>query len=509
MQMLRSSTTLAFTAVLLVLCAGAVRAVEPLLLVENARLITMAPASPEPFLGYLLVGDDGRIAAMGAGAPPPALTAASKLDANGSIVAPGFISAHSHIYMSPLRGLGHDQNLYGWFKAWDRYLRHTTAEDIYWFTLHGAVDFLRNGITTAYDFTYPGVVEELTDDPSQAQVPGFIKPGPIEERQIEAKIDAGLRFINSVWLAELGSEADIRERFEALLAYAKQRQANPLFLKMAISGGQQFAPTPRTAQIEARFMRDYGLMNQSHFLESPKAVPEQQAKFAWYDEAGALGPDMIFGHFIHTNEDILQRVVETGSKMSWQPTSNGRLADGIADVVAYRELGIPVAVGLDDQSCTDISDPFQNLRIGLYTMRALHERADVLSVYDMLHLHTLGSAEVLGIDEDVGSLEVGKYADFLLVDLRDPDTGPIYDALASYVLAASLRNLKAVYVGGRLVAQGTTVLTVPEGLLRREIDERTEQLRAAAAAGADPVAPVTPPAAEPGAAPAATALLLP
>ena len=455
----------------------------PMLLVENAQLLTMARSMAEPFIGYLLVGADGRIAALGAGAPPEGTTARRLLDAAGAIVAPGFISAHSHIYMSPLRGLGHDVNLYGWFKAWDYYLRHTTAEDVYWFTLHGSIDFLRNGITTAYDFTYPGVVEELTNDPSEAQVPGYLKPGPIEENQIQAKLDAGLRFINSVWLSELGTDDDIRARFDALLAWAKGVEADPLFLKMAISGAQQFAPTKRTARLEAAFMRDYGLMNQSHFLESPNAVPEQQAKFAWYDEAGALGPNMIFGHFIHTNEHILQRVVETGSKMSWQPTSNGRLADGIADIVRYREMGIPVAVGLDDQSCTDVSDPFQNLRIGLYTMRALHERADALSVGDMLHLHTLGSAEVLGIDQDVGSLEVGKFADFLLVDLRDPDTGPVYDPLASYVLAASLRNLKAVFVGGRQVAQDTAILTVDEQHLRREIDRRTNRIRRVAAGG--------------------------
>ncbi len=449
------------------------------LLVENAVIISVAPET-QPYTGYLLVDNEGRIAATGPGSAPEGTAAARRIDANGAVIAPGFISAHSHIYMSPLRGLGHDQNLYGWFKAWDHYLRHTTAEDVYWFTLHGSVDFLRNGITTAYDFTYPGVVEELTDDPSQAQKPGYIKPGPVEENQIRAKMDAGMRFINSPWLSEIGTDEDIRARFEKLLAWSKPHQEHPLFLKMAISGAQQFAPTPRTARLEAAFMRDYGLMNQSHFLESPNAVPEQQEKFAWYDEAGALGPDMIFGHFIHTNEEILARVVETGTKMSWQPTSNGRLADGIADVVTYRELGIPVAVGLDDQSCTDVSDPFQNMRIGLYTMRAFHERADAMSVHDMLYLHTLGSAEVLAIDEDVGSLEPGKFADFVMVDLRSPDTGPVYDVVASYVLAASLRNLKAVFVGGEQVADGMQILTTDETELRREIDKRTDRIRAIA-----------------------------
>ncbi|MEM1112494.1 MAG: amidohydrolase family protein [Pseudomonadota bacterium] len=451
------------------------------LLVKDGLFITMAPGQEAVFRGYMLVGADGRITALHQGEAPAALKADTVLDAAGSIIAPGFISAHSHIYMSPLRGLGHDQNLYGWFKAWDYYLRHTTAEDIYWFTLHGSVDFLRNGITTAYDFTYSGLNEDLTDDPSEAQGPGVLKPGPFEENQIQAKLDSGMRFINSVWLPEVGSDADIRARFEKLLAWAKPRQEDPQFFKMAISGQQQFAPTRRTARIEAAFMKDYGLMNQSHFLESPNAVEEQQEKFYWYLEAGALTPDFIFGHFIHVNDDILDKVIDAGARMSWQPTSNGRLADGIADVVRYRNLGIPVAVGLDDQSCTDVSDPFQNARIGLYTMRALHERADALSVYDMLYLHTLGSAEVLNIEDDVGSLEPGKFADFLVVDMRSPDTGPLYDPLASYVLAASLRNLKQVYVGGVQMTEGIELLRTDEAELRQEIDSRTDRIRRVAA----------------------------
>ncbi len=454
---------------------------DPELLITNALLITVDPDMPDAFEGYMLIGESGRILDIGAGQPTDDIDADEEIDMQGKIVAPGFISAHSHIYMSPLRGLGHDVNLYGWFRAWDYYLKHTTAEDVYWYTLHGSLDFLRNGITTAYDFTYPGVIEELTDDPSQAQSAGEFKPGPFEENQIKAKMDAGLRFVNSPWLPEIGTDDEIVERFGKLMEWSEDYLEDPLFLKMAISGQQQFMPTNRTANLEARVMREFGLINQSHFLESPNAVPEQQEKFAWYDEAGVLGPDMIFGHFIHPNEEILERVVETGSKMSWQPTSNGRLADGIADVVHYQELGIPVAIGLDDQSCTDVSDPFQNLRIGLYTMRAVHERANAMSVQEILYLHTLGSAEVLGIESDVGSLEVGKFADFLVVDPRDPDTGPVYEPIATYVLAMSLRNLKEVWVGGKKAVEGTTLLTFDESEVRKEIDTRTDRARAAAA----------------------------
>ena len=99
----------------------------------------------------------------------------------------------------------------------------------------------------------------------------------------------------------------------------------------------------------------------------------------------------------------------------------------------------------------------------------------------MLYLHTLGSAEVLGIADRVGSLETGKYADFLVVDPRSPDTGPVYEALATYVLAMSLRNLKQVWVGGTQIVDGETILSVDEATIRQEIDSRTDRMRKVAA----------------------------
>jgi cytosine/adenosine deaminase-related metal-dependent hydrolase len=138
--------------------------------------------------------------------------------------------------------------------------------------------------------------------------------------------------------------------------------------------------------------------------------------------------------------------------MSWQPASNGRLASGIADLPRMLERGMTVGVGLDDQACTDIADPWGNMRIGIYQQRAQTGDPGSMSPETMLRLHTLGSAEVLGIADRVGSLEPGKHADFVVVDPRRPDIGPLWHPIANYVLACGLRNLRSVYVGGRLVA---------------------------------------------------------
>jgi len=451
-----------------------------LLVVRNAWLLTAEPGV-QPCLGHLVVGADGKISAVGPGEPPSGNTAASFLDAGGKLVAPGFVSAHSHLFQSPLRGLGTDQTLYGWLNAIKQLSEHATPEDIYWFCRHGSVDFLRNGITTGYDFTYSG---ELGGGQSsigigEAGGTSTVNQEPYEEAQIRAKLDAGLRFINSISIVPLGTEREIEERMDRIFHYAGKFSASPLFLKMAISGWVQRSAGIESAHREVRFMRRYGIMNQAHFLESPERVPEQQAKFAWYRDAGALGPDFVFGHFIHTTPQIVAETARSGACMCWQPSANGRIGSGTADIPALRQAGIKIGIGADDQSCSDLSDPFQNLRMGLFSIRALYRDATVLAPAEVLHYHTLGAAEILGIAGKVGSLTVGKFADFLIVDPRHPDTGPVHDPLATYVLACSLRNLKQVYVGGRLVAEGPDLVGQDEGLIRREVDTRVARLQAA------------------------------
>jgi 5-methylthioadenosine/S-adenosylhomocysteine deaminase len=452
----------------------------PKIVVRNAWLITAKPGS-RPFLGHIVVGTDGKIAAIGPGEPPRAAPGVKTVDAAGRFVAPGFVSAHSHLFQSPLRGLGTDQTLYGWLNAIKQLSEHSTPEDIYWFCFHGSVDFLRSGITTGYDFTYSGDLGggQRSIGIGEAVATSKVDQVPYEEAQIRAKLDAGLRFINSVSIVPLGTEDEIQERMERIINFAGRFSENPLFLKMAISGWVQRASGIESAHREVRFMRKYGLMNQAHFLESPERVPEQQAKFSWYRDAGALGPDFVFGHFIHTTPEIVQETARSGACMCWQPAANGRVGSGTADIPSLRKAGIRIGIGSDDQSCSDLSDPFQNLRMGLYSIRSLYKDASVLSPSDVLHFHTLGGAEILGIASKVGSLEVGKFADFLVVDPRRPDTGPVHDPVATYVLACGQRNLQQVYVGGKLVADGSDLTGHDEARIRGEVDTRVARLKAA------------------------------
>ena len=425
------------------------------LLIVRARLITIPAGTEDPGYiegGWMLV-EDGRIAGIGAGDPPTGIGADETLDVDGAFVAPGFVSSHSHLFTSGLRGLGVGETLYGWCDAMLGTTAHMSAEQMYWSTMHGCLDFLSNGVTTAYNFTDPLQAWEPMVEGKRAGT-AVLRGLDYHTRQADGCRDSGIRFVDSIGMdVTAGSDDEVFDRFAASVAHTRAMDAD-VALGCSIMGQVQWSPRLEAAELEVEAMRRFGVTNQAHFLESPEAVDVQQAKFALYRDAGALGLGLTFGHFIQTTPEIIAESVAGGASMSWQPASNGRLASGVALVPEMLELGMKVGVGLDDQACTDVSDPWQNMRMGIYMQRA--RTKDPLSMMPerMLRLHTLGGAEILGVDDRVGSLEVGKFADFVVVDPRSPDVGPLWHPVRSYVLSTSTRNLKQVYVGGVLVDEG-------------------------------------------------------
>ncbi len=439
------------------------------IVVANAILLTMDPSTPDPIRGWMSIGEDGRIDGLGEGVPPPGRTV---VDVDGCFVAPGFVSAHSHLFTSGSRGLAADRPLYEWIEGMTRYTEHASAEDIYWCTLHGSLDFLNDGITTAYDFSSSRLSFRAASA-GEGTYLGELRPQSFSDAQYRAKADSGIRFIHSVTLDEAaGTDEEVLSRVAHTVALDRGASGSAKSLGVAISGAVQWAESIRTARLEVEAMRRFSLINQPHLLETPFSIEAQQERFWWYEEVGALGPDLVFGHFLHTSSEIVKAAATAGCAMAWQPTSNARLGSGIADIPGYLAAGMRVGVGLDDQSCTDVSDPWQNMRMGIYLLRASRRDASLLGPRQMLALHTLGSAQALSIDHEVGSLAVGKYGDFLVVDPTKPDLGPVWDPYATYVLACGLRNLKQVWVGGELLSESGSSLQHDDGRVAREVHTR-------------------------------------
>lgn len=441
---------------MLLLWTGGAFAAEKLLVV-GATIMSMKPGEEAPFVGYIAVAEDGKISAIGPGRPPASLKARTTYEAAGKFVIPGFISAHSHIWQSAFRGLAANQYVRGWSDIVYRQMAiQSTAEDFYWFTLHGCLDHVMHGITSVYNFTY-----------------GSRGAGEFAKQQWRGTMDCGGRFIHSYARSRDIPAEQQRAELAEFIEYTQPDRARPSVLKISIAGTSQ---PLEAVQLDVALMKEFGLSNETHYLEWPLQKEQQQAAFNNIVTAGILGPDLSFGHFIHTTEPMLKAVAAAGSGMSWNPLSNGRLASGIADIPRYLALGVKVGMGVDGQASADLPDPFENMRMGLYMVRAKYESALVLQPADVLRMHTLGGAQVLGIADKVGSLEVGKFGDILVVDPKLMDRAPVFDAYATLVLACNSMNLDSVFIGGDLAVQNHRTIGKDWARISAELAKRVGRL---------------------------------
>ncbi|HTI88502.1 MAG TPA: amidohydrolase family protein [Alphaproteobacteria bacterium] len=431
------------------------------LIVRNALLLPMQDRAATSFIGYMAVDDLGRISHIGPGEPPAGLSASQTIDAAGKIVLPGFVSAHSHLYQSAFRGIGANSNTGEWRKEVHVYSVPCTDEDVYWFTLHGALSHLINGVTSLFNFSYNARV------------------GDYNINQLDAQLESGVRFIHGF---AQNRSIPVERQYESFLAYhdyAKDRFSDPQFLRLGITGSGQAL---EDARFDKRLMDDFGALNQAHFLSEAYYITrdgrrqsreEVQGNFQNFIDAGTLGPDQYFGHFIHTNDHILEETVAAGSAMSWQPLSNGRLGSGIADIPKYLKAGLKIGMGVDGEASADIASPFENMRMGLYMIRASYGTAAVMPPSDVLWMSTLGGAGVMGVADRIGSLEVGKFADFLIVT----PPSPVFDVVATIVLAAGSTNIDAVYVGGNKLVDRLSFTRIDSAKVDREVESRIARVR--------------------------------
>ncbi|UCA61777.1 amidohydrolase family protein [Chryseobacterium rhizoplanae] len=406
------------------------------LLIKNALIIPMDAKQDTCFSGYLVVNNKGNIQEIKSGLPSKNITAQKVIDAKGLWIIPGFISAHSHLWQSGFTGIAPNENLEGWVdKLYGVEAPKFSPEGMYSLAYRGAKDHLKNGITTVYNFTYTGSDTTLA----------------VDKMQLQAAIDANIRVIhgfNVLKISDHWTPEQAERRISKFLNWTKEiKDPNSCYLSTMIAGYAVYEDSSfPQAVVESKLMKKFNLYNQQHYLESLKLVEGEQKRFKWLLDTGMINSKMIFGHFIHPSPYILDMAAANKVSMVWNPLSNGRLGSGIPDILLYKSKNIKIGMGVDGAASADRSDPFENMRTGLYYIRAMKQKASVMKTYEVLRMHTMGSAEVLNIQEYVGSLTQGKKADFLLIDPSSfsPYKKP-YDAL---VFAAGPNNIKKVYVGG-------------------------------------------------------------
>lgn len=381
-------------------------------------------------------------------------------DLRPMVLLPGLVDLHAHLPQLPNAGLGHGLDLLTWLERYIFPLEHDWADPAVAARLAPAAfgAFAAAGTTTV--LAYGAVYEESMDAAFAAA---------------EAH---GIRAILGKVMMDRVTYDERHEPGSADLLELSLRQSSDLCARWhGRDGGRlRYAFTPRFAmscsaellRASASLASDAGAHWQTHLAEDRGEVeqvlrlfPEARSYTDVYDRAGALGPRSVFAHAIHLSDAELARLVETGSRVAHCPPSNLFLASGVMPLARYLEAGLHVGLGSDVAAGPDVS-LFTVMRVGAYTQNAFRvvgrDARPTLRPLDWLRLGTLDGARALGLEGSIGSLEVGKELDAILVDpsRTDPVPGlePVADAdalMSRLIFRAHPDMVRATWVRGRLL----------------------------------------------------------
>ena len=398
----------------------------------------------------ILVDANGRIAAL---ADPSTNTPAQRsIDASGLVVVPGLVQAHVHLSQTLFRGLAEDLPLLAWLREriWPLEAAHN-PESLFASARLGIAELLLGGTTAILDM---GTVHHT-------------------QALFEAAVQTGIRYTGGKAMMDSGDgvPAALLETTPVAL-----RESDQLAREWhEREGGRlRYAYSPRfvlTAtydllrSVGARARADNILVH-THASEQREETELVRQRFGVSNirllaNLGLADTNACFAHCVWPEPDEFDVLSSSGASVVHCPSCNMKLGSGAAPVAEYLERGVNVALGADGAASNNRLDGWEELRLaGL--LAKFRDGPAALSAIDVFELATIAGARALGLDVDIGSIEVGKYADLAVVDLRGAHAAGPDDVYAQLVYSASAADVRHVMVGGRLVVEDRKLMAFSE-----------------------------------------------
>ncbi|MDI3279905.1 MAG: amidohydrolase [Bacillota bacterium] len=378
--------------------------------------------------------------------------------AQGRLVLPGLINAHTHAAMTLLRGYAEDLPLMVWLqeKIFPAEAR-LTEEDIYWGTLLAQLEMIRSG-TTAFADMYFGMamvaraVEESGLRASLAR--GLIGISSEGERALEEAVS----LVRS-WHGAAGG------RIRCLLGPHAPYTCPPAYLKKVMAEASKLGVGLHIHLAETR----------EECEESRKSTGKSQIENL--EELGFFELPVLAAHCVHLEPGDREILARRGVAVAHNPTSNLKLGNGIAPVAELLEAGVTVALGTDGAASNNDLDLFEELRLAALLQKGRTGDPAALPAAQAVSLATRMGAQALGLAGVVGELAPGRQADLILVRADSPRLTPVHDPLAAVVYAAHGDDVELTMVAGRVLYEGGRFLTLDEERIRREVERRAARLR--------------------------------
>lgn len=426
-------------------------------IIENAYLATIDAAATEHASGHLVIEGE-RILAVGPGKVPDHLREGAEiLDATGCLVTPGLVNTHHHLYQWLTRGYAQDAILFDWLTAlyplWSRIDADLTGSG----ALGAMAVLARSGCTTVGDHHY--VFPAGSGDIVGAIVQAAGRIG-VRLHATRGSMDLGASqgglppdFAVETTSAALEASAEAVERYHDPSPEA--------MVKVAIAPCSPFSVTADLLREAAVLARDLNVRLHTHASETSEEDAYCAEHFGktptqYLEDLGWLGSDVWMAHCVHLDGAAIARYAATGTGVAHCPSSNGRLAAGIAPVRDLLAAGVAVGLGVDGAASNESGQLGVEIREAVL-MGRLRTGADSMSVRSALWMATMGGARVLGREAELGSLEAGKLADLVVWRVDGVEHAGILDPIAALGLGALPPIVRSLVHGVTVVEDGALV----------------------------------------------------
>jgi cytosine/adenosine deaminase-related metal-dependent hydrolase len=452
------------------------------LLVRNATILVTMDSARRELRGAGLFAQDGIITQVGPDETLPS-TADDILDARDQILLPGLVNCHHHLDQVLTRNIPAAQNaeLFDWLRAHYPVWAKRTPEGSRTATLIGLAELALSGCTTVFDHAY------------------FFRNGCKVDDQIGAAAQIGMRFMASRGSMSRGQsqgglppdncvedEADILADCERVIARYHSTAPGAL-LRIVLAPCAPFTVSENLLRDSASLARANRVRLHTHLCETRDEENYTMRHFGvrpidYMRALGWLDSDVWFAHAVHVNDAEIGLMAQTGTGVCHCPTSNMRLASGIAPLRKFMQAGVKVGIGVDGSASNDGSNMLAEARQAMLLARlnmAVEPEAQRIwtSARDVLALATRGGAAVLGRD-DIGTLEPGKCADFFTLDLNSIGyAGGLSDPVAAAIFCAP-HIARHTYVHGRAVVTDGRIVTTDMSRVVRDHNRHAAALLA-------------------------------
>lgn len=397
-----------------------------------------------------------------------------------AVLMPGFVNAHVHLEYSLFRGLLDDCNFGDWMLQFMKSKRRLERKDYLPSALLGAMECVSSGITTIADTVFDDTATLQAVDTFGLRAYAFLETFGMDDLKIHATLER------------------LEERLERMESTANDRTL------IGISPHAPYTVSGSLYRALAGFARERGLKLATHLAESRAEVtfvrngsgilahdfrelagwdnlmwmPTGTSPVKYLEQWDVLTADTLAIHCVHVSPSDIEVLKKHDVAVAHCPKSNAKLGGGIAPISDFQEAGLRVGLGTDSLASNNILDMFDEMRMCIFLQRAHKSDARCMSAQQALELATMGGAQVLGMEEDLGSLEPGKRADVIAVDMEYSQFSPIDDPVSALVYGANQQDVFFTMVDGEVIYDKKAFLRGDVADIIREADAVRAKIRA-------------------------------